>query len=147
MNQREGLVAKAAVDGEIADVGGDDCGAGPALGEDEEGGAAGVHEGVFFKQGGDATSLRPRGNGNETPVRNGRDDALKRKPVGFHQVAGFGQGHLGGADGLVDHRHHADCPSMPLVLRVDRRDERPRIHQISNFRSLHASRDPGGRFS
>jgi len=68
MNQREGLVAKAAVDGEIADVGGDDCGAGPALGEDEEGGAAGVHEGVFFKQGGDATSLRQREMGMRRPL-------------------------------------------------------------------------------
>ena len=38
MDQREGLVAKAAVDGEIADVGGDDFGAGQALGEDDEGG-------------------------------------------------------------------------------------------------------------
>ena len=61
MNQEQGLVAEAAVDGEVADVGGDDFGFGEAFGKDDEGGVAGVHLGVAFHQYSDSSGAIPDG--------------------------------------------------------------------------------------
>ena len=142
MNQGQGLVAEAAVDREVADVGRDDFRLGEAFGEDDEGGVTGVHLGVMSEKGRGAVAVvGPNRDEVEPFLLHHADEHEYRGPFETQKMTSLTENDFGGEYRFVERRNHSNAPRVPLVGLTQKADDRPGIYEIINRRSLHAWKD------
>ena len=147
MNQGQGLVAEAAVDREVADVGRDDFRLGEAFGEDDEGGVTGVHLGVMSEKGRGAVAVvGPNRDEVEPFLLHHADEHEYRGPFETQKMTSLTENDFGGEYRFVERRNHSNAPRVPLVTGGKRPDQGACVYEVSNCRSLHASRGRAVRF-
>lgn len=147
MDQREWLVAITSIDGEIAHVGGDEPGFWKTFGKDDERSIAGIHLRVFFEELDHTFGLMPTVVEKDLSVSNDLNRAEERGAVSAQMVAYLGPDCLGGDKGLIEYGQGCMTPSMPLIVMAEKADDGAGIDEISNRRSLHASKDRVVRLS
>jgi len=142
MNQRQALIAETSIDGEVSCVHGDDFGAWTKFGEHNERSVTRVHLRIFFKEISCACSMHsPDWHKIEQFFRNLADERTQRFSFRLQQVARFTKDQLGREYGFVESRDDLLAPRVPLVTQRKSAHQWSGIDQISNRRSLHASKD------
>ena len=147
MGERQGLVAEAAIDGEVADVGGDNFCFGVKFGQHHERDVAGVHLRIVAEKGRGASAvIGPDGQKIEAFFSDQPDEDEHRLAFSAQEMAGFSENHFGREHRFVERSDDACAPCVPLIANGKCADQRSGIDQISNYRSLHASRGRAVRF-
>lgn len=123
MNERQGFVAEATVDGEVADVGGDDFRFGVKFGKHHQRGIAGVHLGIVTEEGGGACSVvGPDGQKIETLFSDQADEHAYRCAFSAQEMTGFAENQFGGEHRFVERSDDVGAPRVPLIASGKRAD-------------------------